>query len=275
MIILTKNEEAAIRDCIAAVPWAAEVFVVDSSSTDKTAQIARQMGATMVSFSWNGEYPKKKQWALDNVPAKHDWVLLLDADEVAQPELPRHLAEVIDETSGGGPYGAADIEFDYEWQGRLLKHGHRVVKRSLVQRTRCRFPVVDDLSVASMWEVEGHYQPQTHLPVRRIPAGIIHRDPDPASQWFSRHNRYSDWEAHVVTSGQRAEIAGARSRGGRLFARVPFKAVAFFLYSFVVQRGFLDGRAGFDYALAQSFYYWQIELKIREIQRTAEGIERQ
>jgi glycosyltransferase involved in cell wall biosynthesis len=81
---MTKNEELNIAKCLRSLNDFAEVFVVDSDSTDNTRTIAESMGARVVHFSWNGKYPKKKQWCLDNLSFSHDWVLFVDADEEIQ-----------------------------------------------------------------------------------------------------------------------------------------------------------------------------------------------
>lgn len=268
VVILTKNEERALPACLHAVRRFEEVVVLDSNSDDDTSTIAQRFGATIVNFSWNGQYPKKKQWALTNLPLRNDWVLMLDADEQPSEALTEELATLLEDKLALDVVGAVDIPLDYEWQGRLLRHGHRVLKRSVVHRGRCSFPVVDDLSVTNMWEVEGHYQPQTSYAVLTTRGRLLHRDPDPVHQWFSRHNRYSDWEAHLRRKPEHTnEVASFRSSQGSRFARIPFKPLMFFLYSFLLRGGFLDGRAGFDYAVAQSFYYWMIDVKTREMSR--------
>ena len=85
VIVMTKNEEANIRACLAPMARFAEIFVVDSNSVDGTAAIATEMGARVVRFTWNGRYPKKKQWCLENLPFGYDWVLYVDADEQLFP----------------------------------------------------------------------------------------------------------------------------------------------------------------------------------------------
>ena len=67
--------------CLESVPWVDEVFVVDSQSTDRTSSIAQGHGAKVVQFEYKGGWPKKKNWALENLPFSHEWVLILDADE--------------------------------------------------------------------------------------------------------------------------------------------------------------------------------------------------
>jgi glycosyltransferase involved in cell wall biosynthesis len=271
-VILTKNEEAQIASTLDRLGDFDEVVVVDSHSTDRTVAIAESMGARVLQFSWNGAYPKKKQWALENATAGHKWVLLLDADETPTDKLLEELREVV--LNGDDDVAAYDIPLLYRFAGSVLRHGHRVNKRSLLKVGLCRFPDVGDEDLPGIREVEGHYQPEADGRVRALTGSILHDDRDPVSSWFDRHNRYSDWEAHLRTrSDLRREVANRRSRQGQLFDRVPFKPTAFFLYSYLLRRGFLDGQAGFDYAFALSTYYWQIGVKTRELKQSRARVE--
>jgi glycosyltransferase involved in cell wall biosynthesis len=263
-VVLTKNEEAQIASTLERLTSFAEVVVVDSHSTDGTVAIAQDHGARVLQFTWDGAYPKKKQWALENATAGHEWVLLLDADETPTDALLAELREAT--TAASDDIDAYDIPLLYRFAGSVLRHGHRVSKRSLLRVGRCKFPDVGDEDLPGIREVEGHYQPVAEGRVSALSEPILHDDRDPVSSWFERHNRYSDWEAHLRTrQSLRREIASRRSRQGQIFDRVPFKPAAFFFYSYVVRRGFLDGQAGFDYAFALSTYYWQIGLKTREL----------
>ncbi len=258
---MTKNEQRVIGACLRSLKDFSQVVVVDSLSTDRTVAISRELGAEVVDFDWNGAYPKKKQWILDNVQFRNSWVLYVDADERPTPMLVKEMAAV---TRKSGP-SAFDIPLSYVFMGRELRHGHQVIKRALLDRMKCKFPEVDDLMVANMWEVEGHYQPQVEGDVVRLAEKLRHDDEDPLYGYFSRHNRYSDWEAHIRLSPlAQSQIAKSRSFQGRLFSHAPLKPLAFFFYSYVVRRGWKDGRQGFDYAVALAFYYWQISVKTRE-----------
>ncbi|NVC24687.1 glycosyltransferase family 2 protein [Kocuria salina] len=266
-MVLTKNEEAGLARCLKQLQDFAEVVVVDSHSEDRTVDIARDHGATVVEFTWNGRYPKKKQWMLENVPARHDWVLYIDADETPTSDLVEEIRVLF--LGSDRPEAAFDIPLDYVFAGKVLRHGHTVVKRALVHRTRVHFPEVGDLDAPGIGEVEGHYQPKPTTPdgiTRKLQGRLRHEDHDPIRTWFDRHNKYSDWEAHLrIRPATRLRTRQARSIQGQVFERVPFKPAAFFLYSYILRRGFADGRAGFDYALALSMYYWQIDLKVREL----------
>lgn len=269
VLVQTKNEESAIATCLAGLEAFDEVIVVDSMSNDDTAEIARRCGATVVAFEWDGKYPKKKQWQIDNVATTHDWILFIDADEVPTPALVESMRRFV--ASPGGA-AAAQLRLEYHFAGRALRFGHRVYKTALLDRRRARFLPVDDLGLPGMGELEGHYQPVCDGPVVTLDGLLAHDDVDPVRTWFDRHNRYSDWEAGLrVRRAHGARVAVNRSRQGQLFDRVPFKPLMFFLYSYVARGGFLDGRPGFDYAFALAAYYWQIGLKTRELERAHDG----
>jgi glycosyltransferase involved in cell wall biosynthesis len=266
VIVLTKNEEAGLGNTLQKLADFDDVVVVDSLSDDRTVEIAKEHGASVVDFEWDGLYPKKKQWALENAGVKNKWVLLLDADEFPSVSLIRELAELapsLDTTANG----AFDIKLLYRFASRYLRYGHVVTKRSLLHVDRASFPVIDDLGAPGIREVEGHYQPATQAPIGKLKHRIVHDDRDPVTSWFARHNRYSDWEAHLrLNEALRKDVASKRTLKGRVFDAVPFKPVLFFCYAYVARAGFLDGRAGFDYATALSLYYWQIGVKSRELQ---------
>ncbi|MFI7273282.1 glycosyltransferase family 2 protein [Streptomyces sp. NPDC049879] len=265
--IPTKDEAANIADAVRSVAaHFTAVVVVDSDSADDTRALAKAEGAEVVPYTWDGKYPKKKQWILDHVHRDTDWVLFLDGDETVSGELLAELRRIFLDGRTVRP-AAFDIPLGYWFGGRRLRHGHTIVKRALVDRTRVRFPEPDDLAAPGMGEQEGHYQPLAD-PVFRLRAPIEHQDLDPVRTWFERHNRYSDWEAWLETRPEvREEIRTAKTRQGQLFHRAPLKPLLSFGWAYVARRGFLDGRAGLDYALAMSFYRWQIGVKTRELRR--------
>ncbi|NYF11669.1 glycosyltransferase involved in cell wall biosynthesis [Leifsonia sp. AK011] len=270
VVVLTKNEEAGIAKTLGNLREFEQVVVVDSNSDDRTVELANEAGVEVVNFTWNGEYPKKKQWAIENCKPRHNWILLLDADEYPSAELVDELRTLSPNLSASRN-AAFDIHLSYRFAGKFLKFGHRVTKRSLLNPGRSAFPVVDDLGASGIREVEGHYQPVAEGPLGSLRGRLLHDDQDPVSSWFERHNRYSDWEAHLrLNEEARRDIASKRTAKGAFFDRVPFKPLVFFLYSYFGRLGFLDGRAGFDYTVALSMYYWQIGVKVREKRRSVE-----
>src|SRR6478735_3806364 len=126
ILIQTKNEEASIQKCVAALGDFDEIIVVDSNSTDRTAELATASGATVINFTWNGEYPQKKQWQLEHVPTRNPWILFLDADEYPSRELVEEIAAIVSDPLERRV--AFDIPISYHFAGTLLTHAHRVAK---------------------------------------------------------------------------------------------------------------------------------------------------
>lgn len=267
VVVMTRDEEANIAACLAGLGRFAEVFVVDSESRDRTATLAAGLGARVVTFRWNRRYPKKKQWCLDTLPFGFPWVLYIDADERVPPAL---AAEIAARFAAGpeAPAGSAAgyfIEGRPVFLGRRLRFGQRNRKLILFDRRRARFPDCPDLDVAAMWEVEGHYQPCLAGRAGLLRAHLWHEDSKPLYAWIERHNRYSDWEAALRRDGRLRALAGHEPPWRRMlkiaFDRLPGRPLLAFLHSYVWKLGFLDGQAGFHYAAARAFYYWQVAAK--------------
>lgn len=270
VLILAKNEAAAIEDCVRSAQRVShDVYVVDSDSQDRTRQVAQEAGAEVIDYEWDRTYPKKKQWSLTNVPTRYPWCLMLDADERVSPALAEEISRLFASSPDCSAY---DIPLLYYWHGQPLRHGLRVHKRALVNKNEVRFPEMGDLDAPGSWEVEGHYQPVATGRIGRMRAPLLHDDPDPLSDWFGRHNRYSDWEAYIQEDAAlRADIRTHKSASGAVLDVLPFKPLVVFLYAYVARLGFLDGRAGLDYALAQAFYRWQVATKRRDLRRQGHG----
>jgi glycosyltransferase involved in cell wall biosynthesis len=269
-VVMTRNEERNLARCLRSLDRVAEVFVVDSHSEDATCSIAETHGARVVQFDWNGRYPKKKQWCLDNLPFAHDWVLFLDADEELGPELSHEIGALLVD---GPEHAGYFVGYDYVFLGRVLRHGHRVYKLVLLDRLQARFPELPDLEAGNADEVEPHYQPDITGTTGVLSGRAVHDDHDSLFHYFDRHNRYSDWEAILRAKGALPRRGEAQPpfRGALkvVFSRLPFKGLAAFLHSYVLKLGFLDGRAGLHFALARGFYYWQVGLKTKESQWSA------
>jgi glycosyltransferase involved in cell wall biosynthesis len=266
VIVLTRNEEANLPKCLASASAFSEVFVVDSASSDRTPEIATEHGAQLVGFEWNGDYPKKKQWALENLPFSNDWVLYLDGDEEVTTELANEIRAVLAKPKCAGYF----VHLDYQFLGRMLRHGHHLRKLVLFDRRRGRFDEQDDLEAVNAGELELHFQPRIDGAVGTLGTALRHDDREPLFHYFERHNRYSDWEAVLrrKASGNGGP-SHAQSPAKVLFNALPLRPLAFFVYSYVVRGGFLDGRAGYHYALAKAFYYWQIRVKELELEEVS------
>ncbi|MET0313199.1 MAG: glycosyltransferase family 2 protein, partial [Hansschlegelia sp.] len=185
VVIPTRNEAANLGYCLEALREFEQVLVVDSGSTDATAAIAGHYGAEVIPFVWNRQYPKKKEWSLHHSAVRHDWVLMLDADEIVSRELVDEIARAV---MGRSQYAAYFIIGRFVFLGEALRFGHRNCKIMLLDRRRTRFPRPDDLDVPGGWEVEGHYQPMIDGLVGRLRASLLHWDRKPAAAYFGRHD---------------------------------------------------------------------------------------
>jgi len=273
VLIPTRNEEVNLAKCLASVAWADEVVVVDSASDDATVEIARAHGATVVPFAREPGGPRKRNWALENYAWKHEWVLLLDADEEVSPELAQEIARIIHDDS---EHDAYLIRFHYFFLGRKLRHGDPLWKLCLVRHCRARFETVDVPEVTS-YDVEVHEWVRVPGTVGRMREVIVHRDFQDLHHHFDRHNTYSDWEALLrtryrgrdVSAEVRPRLAGTQVERRRFFKRwflrMPGRSWLYFFYSYILRGGFIDGRAGFIYNALKSIYWYQVSVKEYEL----------
>lgn len=259
VLIVTRNEEARLPRCLRALDGAfGEVVVIDSESADATAEIARRHGARAVSFRWNGAYPKKRQWCLENVPLRHDWIFFLDADEELTPGFIEALSRIGWENTPAAGYF---VTARYVVNDRVLRGGLRNNKLCLLHRGRMEFPRVEDASLPGMGEIEGHYQPVRkagceHAPIGQIAESILHHAFDDPQTWEERHARYAVWEAEMDARALwPADPVPARRVLKALFKALPFRAEAAFLHSYILKAGFIDGAAGFALAASRYRYY--------------------
>lgn len=250
-IIVTKNEEARIARCLNSLKSFAEIIVVDSNSTDRTCDIVHTYGLKTVQFTWNGQYPKKRQWCLDTLALQHDWVFFIDADEEVTPEFVEALRDV---DWASTPEAGFFVKARYVMNGKILRHGLKNNKLCLLHKHRMEFPVVDDLDIQGMGEIEGHYQPMPRQKFRtgQIMPPILHYA---FKGWAERHKRYALWE---VGMDERKAWPQDSRRIKTLFKAIPLRAEAAFAHSYILKAGFLDGREGLILALTRWRYYRMI-----------------
>lgn len=273
VIVMTKNEEKNISKCLKSLLTFDEIFVVDSLSDDRTCEIASHYDVKIVNFDWNGKYPKKKQWCLTNLPIKSEWVLYVDADEEMAPELAAEIDIIVNTPA---PVNGYFVGFNYYFLGKALLHGHRVYKLVLFKKDCGRFIDYDDLDVQNMWEVEGHYQPEINGDVGVLKHKMLHNDHENLFHFIEKINKYSDWESALICKNKlrhpNQSSLKIRKIAQKISGLLPFKGFFIFIYSFIFRLGFLDGFAGFYYAVALGIYYFMIDMKTYEIKLNKENI---
>ncbi|PZQ43504.1 MAG: glycosyltransferase family 2 protein [Micavibrio aeruginosavorus] len=238
-VIVTRNEEKNLGRCLASLEDFAQILVVDSNSTDATASVAQSYDVSVIPFVWNGAYPKKRQWILDNVSLEHDWVFFIDADEAATPELCAEIAGLDWRRAGYFVKGF------YVVNGRRLRFGITNKKLCLLNRKKMQFPVIDDLDISGMGEIEGHYQPVLKAGeagrFSTLRHGVLHYALEDISRYESRHDDYADW--HAVISAKKGlpdDPVKARQIGKQVLRHLPFRNIVFCLYYYVVRLGILE-----------------------------------
>jgi glycosyltransferase involved in cell wall biosynthesis len=263
VIIPVKNEEKNLPACLAKLGSFAEILVVDSDSTDSTRTIAKGAGAKIVDFVWQGGFPKKRNWVLLNHHFSTPWVLFLDADEHLTDEFLQELpAQIADDR-----YVGFWLNYRNHFLGRVLKHGVPQRKLALFKVGAGIYERVDDLRWSEL-DMEVHEHPVLRGPVGEIHSPIEHLDFRGLAHFIDRHNAYSTWEAKRflqlrAKSAEMSHFTPRQDAKYRHIARWWFPP-AYFLLTYILYRGFLDGRAGFIYAVLKTYYFIQIREKILE-----------
>ena len=267
VLVPAKNEAANIRACLESLRWADEIFVVDSQSTDGTPALAEAAGAKVVQFSYQPGGAKKKNWSLANLPFRNDWVLIVDADERVPPELATEIRDVIARPdSAEGYYLNRRLIFlgrwirhcgwYPSWNLRLFRH-----RLGRYESFAVEAPNTGDNEVHEHVVLQGRAGYLRH--------DLLHHDYKSLFHYLERHNRYSDWDAAVFGRLRHEPLFRRDSLGGalarkrllkRLWVRLPFRPLLFFLYLYILRAGFLDGAAGWHFCLLASIHQYHINL---------------
>lgn len=272
LLIPCKNEENNIARCIQSVQWVDEIFVVDSESSDKTIEIAESLGAKVVQFKYEGGWPKKKNWALENLPFTNEWVLILDADECLPPKAQNEIEEIVSNTHE--KHSGYWINRRYFFLGKPLKHAYfpnwnlRLFKHKLG-----RYEKITDLSTNS-----GDHEIHEHVVVQgssgKLNSIMDHHAFPTIESFVEKHNRYSNWEAVVEssTTDDKSSLQHEGVRGKRklrrIFRKLPFRPTLRFLYVFLWQRGILDGWRGYVFSRLHAQYEYLSAAKAKAILRS-------
>ncbi len=284
VIIGVKNEAANLPKCLDALKRFERVVVVDSHSSDSTPDIARAHGVEVLDFSYQGGYPKKRQWALNNLDIQTPWVMLLDADEV----IPTELFEEIKTRILKRPLPAGFlITKGFHFMGSRMANGgfsHAAVL--LFQTGKARFEHLLD-EPGDALDMEVHERLIVDGQVDAISTPLIHEDYKGLEAYIDRHNKYSTWEAKVrtrfLTTGEWGESAISPKLFGntqerrrylkKIAMRVPIEPWLWFFYHFVLRLGFLEGRRGFIASQIRAQYIANVRSKMWEMRNNSRKVE--
>jgi len=273
VLILTKNEQQDLPGCLHSVAWSDDVHVYDSGSTDETVSIAQVHGARVTTRSYpdsaapfGGDEAAHRNWGLRHIPFKHEWVLMLDADERATPELIAAMAAMLKQPANCAAWRIHRRDY---FLGTWIRHVTPTpFKICLIKPAAVRYErIINPVTIVDgpVGDMDAHFD---HFPFSK---GLSH--------WFARHNGYSTFEAKHIVHGERG--SGEFKLGQALFARdanvrrmhqkalyyrLPLRPLVMFLGLYIGKRGFLDGRAGLVYATLRAIYEYMIVLKVTEMQ---------
>lgn len=242
VVILTRDEEENIRDCIESVPWADRVVVVDCGSEDRTVELARQLGAAVLFHAWRN-YADQRDWALEQVES--DWIFFVDADERGTPALGEEIRQVIAREDIVGWWVP---RVNYIW-GKWVRHGGwspdyqlRLLRRGCARYAPQR-PVHE---VVVLDGAEGHLEnPLIHYNYRTV------------AQFMAKQERYTDYEASILHQ------QGIRPRLHKFISQ-PLRE---FWRRYITLKGYKDGAHGFLLSLLLAYYTFQAYLRLHRLRR--------
>lgn len=266
VIVPTKDEERNLEACLDHLEWADEVIIYDSHSTDRTVEIARARGKQVVQRRFD-DWATHLNWGFDNIPFRHDWILMVDADERVTERLAAEITRMIADPAAPAGYYVPRRNW---FGGKPIRCLWPDYNMRLIRRGKGRF---EKRVVNLHMQLDGR-------------AGYLknwfeHQDDRGIERFFDRHNSYTSFEA-VELYRLRNGLAQETLLKGRLFVpgprgrraiktwthkHVPARPLWFFLYLYVVKGGFLDGRRGFRYALFKALFEYIIEVKAEELEQ--------
>ncbi len=270
VIILTKNEAANLPTCLASLqPLGADIYIVDSGSTDETIKIARQFGCHVFEHPFTN-YAEQLNWALANLPISTPWIMRLDADERLMPELVAELQQVLPNTPK--EISGYQIKRRVFFMSRWIKHGGYYPTWLLrILRTgsgTCEQLWMDEHIVLS------------HGQIANLKHDIIDENHKGLTFWTDKHNRYADREVKdLLRSSARAsadellqtknssQASQRRWVKKNLYGRSPLfvRAFIYWLLRYTIGLGFLDGIEGLIFHFLQGFWYrFLVDAKLYE-----------
>lgn len=267
VLLLTKNEQLNIADCLHGLSFSDDIVVLDSFSTDQTVEIAKTFpNVRVIQREFDTEY-KQRNYGLRDIPYKHPWVYICDADERVPEDLIQEMIQKINNPLA--KQAAFRLRYKNFYLGRWIKHASgypvwliRLVRPELVSY-EIRETNVHPIVQGPIGELNGHFEHYS------FNSGL--------KRWFQKHNFYSTREAREGVKVRhdglpslhalRSEDPIVRRRALKnlsysLYARAVWR----FLDTYFIRGGWLDGSAGFHYSAMISMYEYWIEIKIRELE---------
>ncbi len=258
-----RNEERNLPGCLTAIgrDIASHIVVIDSGSSDKTQNIAREFGADVVNFEWDGKFPKKRNWFLRNYPLKTKWILFLDADEYLTDAFKNELRECLQKDDKVGYW----LSYTTYFLGKQLKGGYPLRKPALFKVGAGEYERIDEDKWSKL-DMEVHEHPILSGSLGVIKSKIDHQDFRGVSHYVTKHEEYASWEASrflktIDTPGITANWTWKQRLKYRLMRSILI-GPAYFCGSFFLLGGFRDGARGWAFATLKMSYFTQVYCKL-------------
>lgn len=267
-IILTKNEEVNIQQCIRSITGLADrIVVVDSGSTDNTVEIARKLGAEIYYHEPFEHYAKQFNWALDNTDIKTKWIYRIDADEVVTSELRDEIIQACKEHSDDDVNGLV-MKFKIFFMGRFLTHGgiYPFYNLTVFKNGLGRY---EDRAM-------GEHIVLSEGRTIDLKNDCLHYDFKDLTTWINKHNWYATREVNdyfatieqsQIDTSLYHEAEKAKKLRDDFYYKLPkfWRAKFYYWYRYYLKLGFLDGQAGKVHAFLQAYWYrFLVDAKILE-----------
>jgi glycosyltransferase involved in cell wall biosynthesis len=272
VLITTLNEAKNIARCLNCLHDFDDIIVIDSNSVDDTKKIVKEFNVRIENFMWDGQYPKKRQWCLENIDIKNDFVFFIDADEEITSDMIEELKKLNYQAAG------YFIKGQYVWNNKVLKYGLKNNKLALINRHKIYFPEINDLNINGMGEIEGHYQPVfkadfSDEKLEQIKSPLLHYAYDDNQAWQARHLRYAIWEADmIISNAYPRDPIWWRQKLKSIFRTMPYRGLIAFTYCYIFKFGFLDGRSGFEFAKSRFNYYSMVSRALKTNKALARSV---
>ncbi|QMU27435.1 glycosyltransferase family 2 protein [Adhaeribacter radiodurans] len=263
--IPVKNEERNLPGCLAAIgsTLAQEIIVLDSGSTDRTKEIAKEFGAKVLDFTWDGKFPKKRNWFLRTYKPITKWVLFLDADEYLTNDFKLELREKLKFDDKVGYW----LNYTVNFLGKQLKGGYPLRKLALFRVGFGEYEQIDEDQWSKL-DMEVHEHPVLTGDIGVIQSKIDHKDFQGISHYIIKHNEYASWEAARFLKASKIDRnlkkwTWKQRLKYQLMQNV-FIGPIYFFGSFFLLGGFRDGARGWAFAILKMSYFTQVYCKIQE-----------
>lgn len=259
VIVSVKNEELNLPSCLEKLIQFAQIVVVDSGSTDATIDIATAMGAKVVQFKWDGKFPKKRNWTLQNVNLLYEWILFLDADEFVTDEFVNEIAIKIQDPI----YNGYTIQFENYFMNKKLKYGYGFCKSALFKKSKGAYEKIEE-DLWSHLDMEVHEHPIIEGKIGVIKSKVAHKDFKNLDHYIAKHNAYSTWEAlrYLQLKQSKNSYLSLNQKIKYGLLHTGLLPVIYFVGAYFLKFGFLDGKEGFYLARFKAHYFFQIQTKV-------------